>query len=133
MRRTISVALVVAVLVAVSTGCSSKSPEEKAAEEAAAALKQIFGDVEPATVATVSREIAREWPEKFCSLEPNMTRDEVRSIMGEPTAVYEDSSANQDQYEAWGFSLTIFYDINNLAEIIQTNADNVPCDTKFRE
>jgi outer membrane protein assembly factor BamE (lipoprotein component of BamABCDE complex) len=133
MRRTISVTIVVAVLVAVSAGCSSKSPEEKAVEEAVAALQEIAGEIESSAVSTVSRETAKAWAEKFCTLEIDMTREQVRAIMGEPTSIFEDSYANQDSYEAWGYSLTIFYDIDNLAQQIQPNSDNVPCDTKFRE
>lgn len=133
MRRTISVALAVVILVAVSAGCSSKSPEEKAAEEALVALQEIASELDSATASTISRETAKAWAEKFCTLEIDMSRDQVRAIMGEPTSIFEDSYANQDSYEAWGYSLTIFYDIDNLAQQIQPNSDNVPCETKFRE
>jgi hypothetical protein len=86
----------------------------------------------PPMTATISRETARAWPEKFCGLTINMTRTEVRAIMGRPTASFEQSSWNQDQYSAWGYDLTIFYDINNLAEQMQSTYDNVPCGPKFR-
>jgi hypothetical protein len=130
MRRTISVAIASLLVF----GCSSKSEEEKAVEEAVEALQEIVGASEPASAATVDRDTAKAWPEKFCTLEIDMTREQVQAVMGEPTAIYEDSNFNQDQYEAWGYSLTIFYDIGNLAEIIQTNDDGkVPCETKFRE
>jgi outer membrane protein assembly factor BamE (lipoprotein component of BamABCDE complex) len=130
MRRAISV-LVASFLV---FGCSSKSQEEKAVEEAVEALQEIVGASEPASTATVDRETAKAWPEKFCTLEIDMTREQVQAIMGEPTAIYEDSNFNQDQYEAWGYVLTIFYDIDNLAQQIYTiDDDKVPCTTKFRE
>ena len=57
----------------------------------------------------------------------------MQAAMGEPTLTFSDSSANQDQYEAWGYSLTIFYDIDDLANVMQSNYDNVPCETKFRD
>ena len=115
-------------------GCSSKTSEEKALEDAVKEFQEtvgtVFGEMSPTI--TVSKETAKSWPEKFCSLEVNMTKDQVRVVMGEPTLSFNDSTANQDQYEAWGYSLTIFYDIDDLTEIIQSNKDNVPCETKFR-
>ena len=122
--------LIVAVSVIALFGCSSKSDEEKAVE----AIQEIVGDAfgsMPVEI-TVPKEVARTWPEKFCSLEVNMSRVQVRAVMGEPTLTFNDSSANQDQYEAWDYSLTIFYDIDDLANIIQPSSDNVPCETKFR-
>jgi len=122
--------LIVAVSVIALFGCSSKSDEEKAVE----AIQEIVGDAfgsMPVEI-TVPKEVARTWPEKFCSLEVNMSRAQVRAVMGEPTLTFNDSSANQDQYEAWDYSLTIFYDIDDLANVIQSNRDNVPCETKFR-
>ena len=115
-------------------GCSEKSDEEKLKEAAEAwdeALGDVFGSVP--TENTISKEVAQTWPEKFCSLEVNMSREQVQAAMGEPTFTFNDSSANQDQYEAWGYSLTIFYDIDDLANIMQSNYDNVPCETKFRD
>ena len=115
-------------------GCSSKTSEEQALEDAVKEFEEtvatVFGEMSPTI--TVSKETAKSWPEKFCSLETSISRDQVRVVMGEPTLSFNDSTANQDQYEAWGYSLTIFYDIDDLAEIIQSNNDNVPCETKFR-
>jgi hypothetical protein len=125
-----------AVLLVVS--CSSKSPQEEAVEYAAEALAGLeeeevveafggeVGDLD------VSEETARGWPEKFCSLEIGMTRDEVQAVMGTPTAIYRNQSANQDQYEAWGWMLTIFYDIDDRAEQIYSNdlaSGKVPCES----
>lgn len=56
----------------------------------------------------VSVETALAWPAKFCELREGMTRGEVRAIMGEPTTEFLDESS-QDQYEAYQFSITIFY------------------------
>ncbi len=126
-RHAISV-LIAFLLVA----CSSKSPEEKAAEDALKALQQTFGTIDPASVVEVDEAIARTWPEKFCRLAVNMTRDEVQAVMGTPTRSLRDQNFNQDSYEAWGYDLTIFYDIDDRAEQIQPNSDNVPCETKFR-
>ena len=127
MKKTILFAVVAFTLV----GCSEKSDEEKAVE----AIQEIVGDAfgSMPTVNTVSKEGARTWPEKFCSLKVNMSREQVQAVMGEPTLTFNDSSANQDQYEAWGYSLTIFYDIDDLANVMQSNYDNVPCETKFRD
>jgi len=127
-RRITSVLIAVFLLIS----CSSKSPEEKAAEDALKLLQQTFGTIDPASVVEVDEEIARTWPEKFCRLVVNMTRDEVRAVMGIPTRSLRDQNFNQDSYEAWGYDLTIFYDIDDRAEQIQPNSDNVPCETKFR-
>jgi hypothetical protein len=133
--RRVLPALAVALLVA---SCSSKSPEEEAVEYAAEALAGLqeeevvealggeVGDLE------VSEETARAWPEKFCSLEIGMTRDEVQAVMGTPTAIYRNQAANQDQYEAWGWMLTIFYDIDDRAEQLYSNdlaSGKVPCES----
>ena len=56
----------------------------------------------------VSTDTALGWPERFCKLRERMTREEVRSLMGEPTAEYLDASP-QDQYQAYQFRITIFY------------------------
>ena len=90
--------LIVAVSVIALFGCSSKSDEEKAVE----AIQEIVGDAfgsMPVEI-TVPKEVARTWPEKFCSLEVNMSRAQVRAVTGEPTLSFNDSSANQDQYKA---------------------------------
>jgi hypothetical protein len=124
--------LIVAVSVIALFGCSSKSDEEKAVE----ALQEIVGDAfgSMPTENTISKEVARTWPEKFCSVEVNATRDEVQAIMGEPTLEFNDSTANQDQYEAWDYSLTVFYDIDDRAKQLQSNLDNIPCEsTRFRD
>jgi len=121
-------------------GCSSQSAEEKAVEEATEEVKEAIEELAetydqslPGSLVEVDEATARTWPEKFCSLVVDMTRDEVQAVMGTPTLTFRDQTANQDQYEAWGYSLTIFYDIDDRAEIIQTNDDNVPCETKFRD
>jgi len=75
----------------------------------------------------ISKEVARTWPEKFCSLEVNATRNEVQAIMGEPTLTSYNSFANQDQYEAWDYSLTVFYDIDDRVTQLQSKYDNIPC------
>lgn len=128
MKKIILFAVVAFTLV----GCSEKSDEEKAVE----ALQEIVGDAfgSMPTENTVSKEVARTWPEKFCSVKVNATRDEVQAIMGEPTLAFNDSTANQDQYEAWDYSLTVFYDIDDRAKQLQSNLDNIPCEsTRFRD
>ena len=126
MKKFICLALVAFTLV----GCSEKSDEEKAVEAFQEIVGDAFGSVP--TENTISKEIARTWPEKFCSLEVNMSRDQVQAVMGEPTSTFNDSTANQASYDAWGYGLTIFYDIDDLAQQMQSNYDNVPCETKFR-
>jgi len=125
--------LLVAISVMTFFGCSSKSDEEKAVEAIQEIVGEAFGSAPSEN--TISKEVARTWPEKFCSLEVNMSREQVQAVMGKPTLTFSDSSANQDQYEAWGYSLTIFYDIDNLATTIQSNtfAESVPCENKFRD
>lgn len=92
-----------------------------------------IGASEVSSTATVVESEARKWPSKFCSLEIGATRDQVRKIMGEPTSSFRDQNANQDLYEAWGYDLTVFYDIDDKASQIQANTDNVPCETKFSD
>jgi hypothetical protein len=142
------VAVLAAVLLVVS--CSSKSSEEKAAEEVAEAameaiadhdfeeiLKSLSGDEvgeakEVFRVSKASEETARPWPDKFCSLEIGMTRDEVQAIMGTPTSTFRNWSANQDSYYGWGWMLKIFYDVDDRAEQLQSNpfaSGKVPCES----
>ena len=113
--------------------CSSSSSDEKAAKDLVETFLKNSGASEVASTATVVESEAREWPSKFCSLEIGATRDQVRKIMGEPTSSFRDQNANQDLYEAWGYDLTVFYDIDDKASTIQANSDNVPCETKFSE
>jgi hypothetical protein len=61
-----------------------------------------------------------------------MSKDQVRAVVDEPTNFFNDSTANQDQYDGWGYDLVIFYDIDDLAQQMQSSSDNVPCETKFR-
>jgi hypothetical protein len=132
--RRVLPALAVALLVA---SCSSKSPEEEAVEDAAEALAGLQEEVVEAFGGEVgdlevSEETARAWPDKFCSLEIGMTRDEVQAVMGTPTAIYRNQAANQDQYEAWGWQLTIFYDVDDRAEQLYSNdlaSGKVPCES----
>ena len=128
MRKLALVAVVIASLV----GCSSQSAEEKALEDAAKAMQEVFGSADSSSVVEVDEATAKQWPDKFCSLEVDMTRDEVQAIMGTPTMTYRDQSFNQDQYEAWGYGLTIFYDVDDKANQLQSNYENVPCETKSR-
>ena len=113
--------------------CSSSSSDEKAAKDLVETFLKNSGASEVASTATVVESEAREWPSKFCSLEIGATRDQVRKVMGEPTLSFRDQNANQDQYSAWGYDLTVFYDIDDKASTIQANSDNVPCETKFSE
>lgn len=81
-----------------------------------------------ATVVDVSRETARTWPEKFCSLEIGMSRREVQEIMGLPTHSTASSTNNTDNYNAWGFTLYIFYDVDDLVLKMTSLGDpSVPC------
>jgi hypothetical protein len=109
-----------------------KNSEQRAGEEEF--IEEFLvdnGASEVPSTATVVESVAREWPSKFCSLEIGASRDEVRKIMGEPTLSFRDQNANQDIYEAWGYDLTVFYDIDDKASQIQANSENVPCETKF--
>jgi hypothetical protein len=137
-KRVVAV-LAVALLVA---SCSSKSSEEEAVEDAAEALAGLEEEVVEAFGGEVgdldvSEETARGWPEKFCSLDTSMTRDGVWAIMGTPTAIYRNQAANQDQYEAWGWDLTIFYDVDDRVRQLQSEdlaSGKVPCESvRLRE
>jgi hypothetical protein len=143
MRRV--VAVLAAVLLVAS--CSSKSSEEKAAEEVAEAaieamidhdfekiLESLSGDEvgEAKEAVLVSEETARAWPDKFCSLEIGMTRDEVQAIMGTPTSTFRNRSFNLDSYDGWGWMLNIFYDVDDRAEQLQSYpsaSGKVPCES----
>jgi hypothetical protein len=129
-RKTVLIVSISLFLVPIS-GCSSSDSDEKATKDFTEAVEEIFGPSDTSSSVTVVESEAREWPSKFCSLEIGATREQVRNIMGEPTLSFRDQNANQDKYEAWGYDLTIFYDINDKASQIQANTDNVPCDTKF--
>jgi len=128
MRKLALVVVVTASLI----GCSSQSAEDKAVEEAVKAVQEVLGTVDPSSVVEIDEATAKQWPDKFCSLEVDMTRDEVQAIMGTPTMTYRDQNFNQDQYEAWGYGLTIFYDVDDKANQLQSNYENVPCETKSR-
>ena len=113
--------------------CGSSTSEEKAAKDLVEVVEEIFGPSDSSSAVIVDESSAREWPAKFCSLEIGATREQIQNVMGEPTQSFRDQTANQDKYEAWGYDLTIFYDINDKASQIQPNSDNVPCETKFAD
>jgi hypothetical protein len=84
-----------------------------------------------ATVVDVGRDTARSWPEKFCSLEIGMSRREVQEIMGLPTGSTASPTSNTDDYTAWGFTLYIFYDVDDLVQKMTSVGDpKVPCGDK---
>jgi hypothetical protein len=70
---------------------------------------EIMGEADINATTEVSSETALAWPESFCRLDEGMTREEVRAIMGQPTSEFLDESS-QDQYQAYQFNITIFYD-----------------------
>jgi hypothetical protein len=113
--------------------CGSSTSEEKTAKDLVEVVEEIFGPSDSSSDVIVDESSAREWPAKFCSLEIGATREQIQKVMGEPTQLFRDQTANQDKYEAWGYDLTIFYDIDNKATQIQPNSDNVPCETKFSD
>jgi hypothetical protein len=113
--------------------CGSSTSEEKTAKDLVEVVEEIFGPSDSSSDVIVDESSAREWPAKFCSLEIGSTREQIQKVMGEPTQLFRDQTANQDKYEAWGYDLTIFYDIDNKATQIQPNSDNVPCETKFSD
>lgn len=131
-RRTILAAISLPLALALA-GCSSPSPEEEAVKDAVEALEGILGETDSSTTISIDESTARQWPTKFCSLDIGMTREQVREVMGEPTGWSRDQDLNQDRYEAWGYNLTVFYDIDDRTTQIQPNSDNVPCETKFSE
>ena len=136
----------VVVLGVLLLGCYSQSADEKAVEEFTDEVwegieelaeepsdKSLPGPLVEVSLVEVDEATARTWPEKFCSLVKDMTRDEIQVIMGTPTQIFLDQTFNVDQYKAWGYSLRIFYDIDDKARQFEANTDNVPCETKFSE
>ena len=59
--------------------------------------------------ATVSRQTALGWPKKFCQLRIGMTRRQVRSLMGRPTQEFLTGDLAQDEWHAYQFNITVFY------------------------
>ena len=108
-------------------GACGQSKEEKAREQFKQALSN--AGITTAPTATVSKEVARGWPTKFCSLTVGMTRDEIRAVMGEPSETYNDSSANQDQWKGWDLELTAFYNIDDVSISLDDSVGtaNLPC------
>jgi hypothetical protein len=82
----------------------------------------------------VPKEVVKTWPEKFCSVEIGMTKDEVRSIMGAPTQSYSDSSFNQDEWDGYSVGVTAFYDIDDRVEILADSigTSGLPCEATRR-
>jgi hypothetical protein len=133
-KRVLPVLAVVLLVVS----CSSKSSEEEAAqpalEEVQETVAEAVGDEvgEAKEAVEVSEETARAWPDKFCSLEIGMTRDEVQAVMGGPTSTFRDQYANQDSYSGWGWDLTIFYDVDDRVRQLQSEdfaSGKVPCES----
>lgn len=79
--------------------------------------------------AVVPKDVVQAWPEKFCSLQVGMSRDEVREVMGQPTSSYSDSSFNQDEWDGYNVSVTAFYDINDRVQQLDdsTGTSELPC------
>ena len=130
-------------------GCSPKSAEREAVEDAIEAVEEKQRVVEDAvgkivddavgkigvvvgsadTKVEVSEATAREWPEKFCLLEAKMTREEVQSIMGVPTDTVRDQDLNADFWEAWSYDLFVGYNIDDELEgTLSLPFERVPCD-----
>lgn len=82
----------------------------------------------------VPKEVVKAWPEKFCSVEIGMTKDEVRAIMGAPTQSYSDSSLNQDEWDGYNVGVTAFYDIDDRVEILADSigTSGLPCEAARR-
>ena len=112
-------------VLALPLGACGQSKEEKAREQFKQAL--VDAGVKPTT--NVSKEVARGWPSKFCSLTVGMTRDQIRAVMGKPSETYNDSSSNQDQWKGWDLELTAFYDIDDVSTALDDSVGtaNLPC------
>jgi hypothetical protein len=93
-------------------------------------------------------EWAKEWPEKFCSLDLAMPRSDVHKVMGRPTAIYRNQIENYDQdrrpnfdryqygYEYEGESdapdyliLSIIYDVDErVQKLSASSVTDFPCE-----
>lgn len=62
----------------------------------------------------VSSSTIRDWASKWCSVTAGMTRNEVESIMGEPSSEFDGSGgeAPQISYEGFGYSFGVFFDVD---------------------
>lgn len=107
-------------------GCA-ESDQPSEAEQFEAALEEAGFTEQDADVR--SNIEVKSWLAKFCSLEPGMTRTEVREVMGEPTESFNDSTANQDSWSGYNVNVTAFYDIDDRVEQLDdsTGTSNLPC------
>ena len=114
-------------VLALPLGACGQSKEEKAREQFKQELSNAGITTSP--TAPVSKDVARGWPAKFCSLTVGMTRDQIRAVMGKPSETYNDSSANQDQWKGWDLELTAFYNIDDVSTSLDdsVNTANLPC------
>jgi hypothetical protein len=96
-------------------------------------------------------ERAKEWPEKFCSLDVNGTRKDVHAALGRPTSFFRTNveiddkdltTAHSDRYEYYSepedFNLILtieYYEDDRVKEITATvlpyeSLEDFPCETK---
>ena len=70
-----------------------------------------------------TKDEVRQWPAEFCSLQPGATKAEVTEVMGEPTGEFDGSGGEQPQltYDAYGYSFTVFLDINDEVDQLYVN------------
>jgi hypothetical protein len=89
---------------------------------------------------------AKEWREKFCSLDLGMPRSDVHKAMGRPTAIFRQQVENFNQVRNYNFDeyhsaphtesgethpvlIFIAYDVDDTVEQLMADIDSdVPCD-----
>ena len=81
----------------------------------------------------------KQWPEKWCHVQPGMTKDEVIEIMGEPTGQFEGTNP-QLNYDAFEYGFTAFFGVDGTVRQLDANTINlapeqveaIPCETTRR-
>jgi hypothetical protein len=132
--------LVVGLVLAVATtacGGGSKSSDSAASTTAQEELVKV-DDSYPLNKSgqpIVPKDVVKNWPGKFCTIQIGMTRAEARAIMGTPTSFFADSSANQDEWDGYNVSVTAFYDIADKVKQLDdsTSTSELPCESSRKQ
>ena len=62
----------------------------------------------------------KQWPTKWCRVQPGMTKQEVIEIMGQPTEQYEGTNP-QVTYDAFEYHFTAFFGVDGTVRQLDTN------------
>ena len=66
----------------------------------------------------------KQRPEKWCQVQPGMTKDEVIEIMGEPTGQFAGTNP-QLNYDAFEYGFTAFFGVDGTVRQLDANTINL--------